>query len=213
LTYDSQARPAGRGGTDLIAYPEFAQFDLAYKFKTWFYMSCIESARQGENSAEQLVESIKAVADHWCGDHSRCSRSNPSMRCVTQQWSPNRKFLTKGSAAYQALVTWLDRNITVGKMKFYVRARENYLSETFHSLINKYATKRIHWKASHQARLACAALDWNENRFRECLRVDMRKPSHSAVRRRPRRQRVLTEKTYNWKKDLEIILFGDSSTG
>jgi hypothetical protein len=134
------------------------------------------------------------------------------MRCVTQQWSPNKKFLTKGSAAYQALVTWLDRNITVGKMKFYVRARENYLSETFYSLINKYATKGMHWKASHQARLACVALDWNENRFRECLRVDMRKPSHSAVRRRPRRQRVLTEKTYNWKKDLEIILFGDSST-
>jgi hypothetical protein len=41
------------------------------------------------------------------------------------------------------------------------------MSETFHSVINKYAPKRIHFAKSHKSRIAAAALDWTEGMDRE----------------------------------------------
>jgi hypothetical protein len=38
-----------------------------------------------------------------------------------------------------AVKNWLVKKCTLTKMKFYTRARENYLSEMFNSVINKYA--------------------------------------------------------------------------
>jgi hypothetical protein len=126
---------------------------------------------------------------------------------VRRGWGLQRAYLQVNSSAHKALVSWLASHITSAKMQYYIRARENYLSETFHSLINKYVSKRIHWRKSHYARLACAALDWNENRDRKCLSVIPRKTSNSVVRRQPAKQQVLSDKTFSWKEEVTKILF------
>jgi hypothetical protein len=92
------------------------------------------------------------------------------------------------------------------KIVFYTRARENYLSESFHSLINKCASKRIHFLQSHGARIACAILDWNENRSRQCLKVVEVCASDNIVRNQPPHKRILSDKTYNWKNDVKQLL-------
>ncbi|CAM6099359.1 unnamed protein product [Calypogeia fissa] len=58
---------------------------------------------------------------------------------------------------------FMAKKITVNKMKFYTRARENFMLDTFYFVMGKYATKRIHFPTSHEAQLFCADMDWNEN--------------------------------------------------
>lgn len=50
-----------------------------------------------------------------------------------------------------------------------------------------------------EAWLACAALDWNENRGRKCSKIQTMKPLGNSVWRRPAKKRVLSTKTFNWK--------------
>ncbi|KAL3675064.1 hypothetical protein R1sor_025012 [Riccia sorocarpa] len=102
---------------------------------------------------------------------------------------------------------FLRKYITHNKMKFYIRAQENFISETFHSVINKFATKRIHFDASHTARLACATLDWNENIRRVVWAVYNRTSNDTAVRRRARTNRVLVDRTSVGKTQLAIRVF------
>jgi hypothetical protein len=59
---------------------------------------------------------------------------------------------------------------------------------------------------SHKTRIACAALDWNENRSRECLKVVEVCATDNVVRNRPPHKRVLTDKTHNWKNDVKTVL-------
>ena len=77
---------------------------------------------------------------------------------------------------HKALSTWMTANIKENDFQFYIRARENYLSESFHSLINKYTMKHIHYPKSYDARVACVAFNWNENQGRECLKILKIKP-------------------------------------
>lgn len=79
----------------------------------------------------------------------------------------------------------------------------------FHSLINKYATKRIHWKMMHYARLACIAMDLNENRTRELLGMHERQAADTTVWRRTATSRILSKKTECWKDEVASLLFGD----
>jgi hypothetical protein len=58
------------------------------------------------------------------------------------------------------MVTWSHHKEHI---YFYTRAKKFFMSESFHSLINKYASKRIHFSKSHDARIYCVALDWNKN--------------------------------------------------
>ncbi|KAL2643513.1 hypothetical protein R1flu_011100 [Riccia fluitans] len=108
---------------------------------------------------------------------------------------------------HKAVADFLKKYITENKMKCYVRARENFISETFHSMINKFATKRIHFDASHTARLACAAMDWNENIQREVRAVYHRASNNTAVRRRAKTNKALVDKTLVWKTALANRVF------
>jgi hypothetical protein len=168
----------------------------------------LEALKRGDIDCELLISDIKNIAMHWARDHSFCAYVNAERKCIRNKWGADRAYLKKNSPSYNALEAWLASHITSAKMQYYIKARENYLSETFHSLINKYASKQIHWRKCHYARLACAAMDWNENRDRECLHVVTRKSSSSAVRRRSSKQHLLAEKTFTWKKELALKLFG-----
>ncbi|KAL2611211.1 hypothetical protein R1flu_022903 [Riccia fluitans] len=96
-----------------------------------------------------------------------------------------------GGETHKAVKDFLKKYLTENKMKFYLRIRENFISEMFHSVINKC----IHFDASHTARLACAALDWNENICREVQAVYNRVSNDIAVRLSARNNRDLVART------------------
>jgi hypothetical protein len=175
--------------------------------KAGFINCCNQAADRGDTGPGFLVTDLKNCAKHWASDHSEGKLIDPTRDYVVQNWDTSAKYFDLNSPTYEALVVWLDKHITPSKMKHYVKCRENVFSETFHSLINKYASKHIHWRASHHARLACTALDWNENRSREVLAVRKRVSSDIAVRNRPTTYRILSRKTELWKEKVAQKLF------
>ncbi|KAL3694745.1 hypothetical protein R1sor_008396 [Riccia sorocarpa] len=189
-----------------LKYPELAAHDIAYKLKSWIYTCCRRAKTRGDSRPELLVFDIYTAAQHWAGDHSDCRILPGDRPCGRRQFGDGARF-PHGGATHLAVQKFLEEHVTATKMTFYTRARENYMSETFHSVINKFATKRIHWERSHEARLACAALDWNENIRREVAAVYPRRVNNSSVRRRPANTRVLVRRTTRWKDDIRRIIF------
>ncbi|KAL3682660.1 hypothetical protein R1sor_000682 [Riccia sorocarpa] len=137
----------------------------------------------------------------------RCLRPRTSHTDVIRFLFEASEAAIQGGETHKAVKDFMKKYVTESKMKFYLRARENYISETFHSVINKFATKRIHFDASHNARLACAALDRNENIRREVRCIYNRSSNDTAVRRRARTNRVLVDRTSQWKMQLAAQVF------
>ncbi|KAL2645305.1 hypothetical protein R1flu_012892 [Riccia fluitans] len=179
----------------LLKYPELAAHDLAYKLK-------------GNTTPQLLTLDIHNAANHWAGDHSTC-RILPGVRkCVTENWSARQMYkYPEGGETHKAGADFLKKYITENKMKCYVRARENFISETFHSVINKFATKHIHFDASHTVRLACAAMDWNKNIRREVRAIYHRASNDTAVRLRAKTNKALVDRTSVWKTALANRVF------
>jgi hypothetical protein len=167
--------------TSRLAYPEVQRNDLAYHLKTWVYFCCRRRALVGDDDVKQLVQIICNAANHWAGLHDDCALVDESRPCLLERWGPEHQYYKPNGETHQAVQRWLKSHITEAKFRHYTRARENYLSESFHALINKYATKRTHFPKSHLARLASAALDWNENRKRTCIRVREAKDQDNSI--------------------------------
>ncbi|KAL3698707.1 hypothetical protein R1sor_012783 [Riccia sorocarpa] len=185
-----------------LKYPELAAHDLAYKLKSWIYTCCKNAAARGDTTPQQVTKDIHNAADHWSGDHSVCRTLPGNRRCVTENWGPKKERYNR--SCHVSNPDFLKKYLTENKMRFYIRAQENFLSETFHSVINKYATKHIHFDASHTARLACAALDWNENIRREVREVYDRASNNTAVRTNI----MLVSRTNVWNTTLARKVFG-----
>ncbi|KAL3685455.1 hypothetical protein R1sor_003477 [Riccia sorocarpa] len=205
--------PEAGGTTEIqrtrpLRYPELASHDIAYKLKSWIYTCAKNAALRGDTTPELLTRDIHNAADHWAGDHATCRTLPGTRKCVVKNWSgiQERKYPQDGET-HKAVKDFMKKYITESKMKFYLRARENYISETFHNVINKFATKCIHFDASHNARLACAALDWNENIRCEVRCIYNRSSNDTAVRRRARTNRVLVGRTSQWKMQLAARVF------
>ncbi|KAL2650226.1 hypothetical protein R1flu_018354 [Riccia fluitans] len=165
--------------------------------------------RRGDTTPELLTMDIHNAADHWAGDHSTC-RNLPGVRkCIVENWSgeQNHKYAPSGET-HKAVKEFLKKYITESKMRCYIRARENFISKTFHSVINKYATKRIHFDSSHTTRLACAAMDWNENIRRDVRTIYQRSSNDTAVRRKAKTNRYLANRTSCWKRAFGRRVFG-----
>ncbi|KAL3692598.1 hypothetical protein R1sor_006249 [Riccia sorocarpa] len=191
-----------------LKYPELAQHDIAYKLKSWIYTCAKNAAARSDTTPQVLTKDVQNAAEHWAGNHAVCRTLPGQRKCVVENWEPGRdnKYV-EGSETHKAVSDFLRKYLTENKMKFYLRARENFISETFHSVINKYATKRIHFDSSHVARLACAALNWNENIRREVRVVYNRNANNTAVRRRARTNRVLAPSTSTWKNQIAQKVF------
>lgn len=86
------------------------------------------------------------------------ARGNVSS-CVREKWGAEQALYEEGGLMHVAVTGWPAKKCTTAKMRHYTRARETFMSETFHSVINKFAPKRIHFQKSHHARMACGALD------------------------------------------------------
>ncbi|KAL3684137.1 hypothetical protein R1sor_002159 [Riccia sorocarpa] len=166
--------PEAGGTTEIqrtrpLRYPELASHDKAYKLKSWIYTCAKNAALRGDTTPELLTRDIHNAADHWAGDHATCRTLPGTRKCVVENWSgiQERKYPQDGET-HKAVKDFMKKYITESKMKFYLRARENYISETFHSVINKFATK---------------------------------------LRRRARTNRVLVDRTSQWKMQLAARVF------
>ncbi|KAL2620681.1 hypothetical protein R1flu_000886 [Riccia fluitans] len=192
-----------------LRYPELAQYDLAYKLKSWIYTCAKNAAKRGDSDPKLLTQDIHNSADHWAGNHDTCQVLPRNRKCVAENWPKGRdaKYV-EGGETHKAVKDFLKKYITESKMKLYIKARENFISEPFHSVINKYATKRAHFDRSHTARLACTALDWNENIRQEVRAVYNRGGNDTTVRRRARTDRKLVPRTFAWKSQLARKVFG-----
>ncbi|KAL2610519.1 hypothetical protein R1flu_029092 [Riccia fluitans] len=155
---------------------------------------------KGDSDPKLLTQDIHNSADHWAGNHDTCWVLPGNRKCVAKNWPKGRdaKYV-EGGETHKVVKDFLKKYITESKMKFYIKARENFISEMFHNVINKYTTKRIHFDCKHTARLACTALDWNENIRREVRAVYNRDGNDTAVRRRARTNKVLVPRTSTWK--------------
>jgi hypothetical protein len=151
------------------------------------------------------VKNIRNAPDHWTMDHSICAEIDYSRKCVQHPDIEKKKF-DFNRKSHIVVKQWLMTHIKDSKFAFYTWVQENYLSESFHSLINKYATKHIHFLKRHKARITYATLDWNENKSRECLKVVEVCATNNIVYNKPPHKRVLTDKTHNWKNDVKIRL-------
>jgi hypothetical protein len=148
------------------------------------------------------------AADHWAGNHSKCAEIDSSRRCVKDGRGRDQTYYVEGGETHVAVKQWLQKKCTVAKMKHYTRARESFLSEIFHSVINKYASKRIHYAKSHKARIAAAACDWSESMEREVLARKQRKAAGTTIRKRAAHKNVLAPRTNAGKKDVYAKIFG-----
>ncbi|CAM6081685.1 unnamed protein product [Calypogeia fissa] len=158
-----------------------------------------------------LAYELANCADHWAGIHTKClTLSDRPCHHIGEVGATDLPTVhyEAGSPTHIAMKTFMEKYITPAKMKFFTMAREKILSETFHSVMGKYATKRIHFPASHEARLLCAGMDWNENINHPLLKVYDRIPVNTAVRDRPGRSRVLVERTTNWKEQASRRIYG-----
>ncbi|KAL2632038.1 hypothetical protein R1flu_016724 [Riccia fluitans] len=191
-----------------LKYPKLAVHDIAYKLKSWIYTCAKNASLRGDTTPELLTMDIHNAADHWAGDHTTCSYVHGMKKCVVENWTGGKEAkYPEGGKTHKAVKEFLKKYITETKMKCYIRARENFISEIFHSVINKFSTKRIHFDASHTARLACAAMDWNENIRRDVRATYQHASNDTAVRRRAKTNRVMVERTSHWKKALAATVF------
>ena len=140
-----------------LEYPELACHNISAKLKSWIHKCCWICANGGHDNVTTLVKDIQNAANHWARDHSTCAKIDSFRNCVQHPNAEKRRF-DFNSKTQIAMKQWLIKHITENKIVFYTRARENDLSESFHSLINKYASKRIHFLQSHRARIALQLL-------------------------------------------------------
>ncbi|KAL2631192.1 hypothetical protein R1flu_015878 [Riccia fluitans] len=191
-----------------LKYPKLAAHDRAYKLKSWIYMCAKNAAMRDDATPGLLTMDIHNAADHWAWDHTTCLHLPGMRKCVIEKWMGGKEAKhPDGGETHKAVKEFLKKYIMETKMKCYIRARENFISETFHSVINKFAMKRIHFDASYTARLACAAMDWNENIRRDVQATYQRASNDTAVRQRAKTKRVLVERISHWKKALATTVF------
>lgn len=170
--------------------------------KTHIYTCCKSRAIAKDDDVPLLRKDICNAGDHWAGDHSMCAQLDPTKKCVLEKRGADKAYYVANGETHVAVKAWLEEKCTLAKLKHYTHAKEFYLSETFHSVINKYAPKRIHFAKRHKARIAAAALVWTEGMDREVLARKQRVAAGTTVRKRSARRKILSEKTHSWKKEV-----------
>ncbi|CAI5475974.1 unnamed protein product [Closterium sp. Yama58-4] len=148
---------------------------------------------------EEVAEEIGVAADHWAGDHSRCSRGYERSRCVTDKWGKESALYEYGSRMHLAFRQWLSESAK--EMRPYVHGACNWMNESFHSLICKYAPKRILFCGSMRARAGLTVLHWNQGLEREVRATKIRIRRATRVWR-GKRSRILGPMDWSWVDDI-----------
>ncbi|CAI5470341.1 unnamed protein product [Closterium sp. Yama58-4] len=119
-------------------------------------------ARDGRPmSAKDVADELALCADHWAGLHAGCDRGDVPPRCVRDKWGEESAIYPPGSQTHIDLKKWLQKHCSEEAMRPYVLGAGSWLNESFHSLICKYAPKRVRFLGSMEARIALAVLHWN----------------------------------------------------
>ncbi|CAI5521034.1 unnamed protein product [Closterium sp. Naga37s-1] len=94
-------------------------------------------------SAEDVAAELALAADHWVGLHAGCARGDVLPRCVKDNWGPESAVYEPDSETHRAVKEWLATHCSAEQMRPYVLGAGSWLNESFHSLICKYAPKRV----------------------------------------------------------------------
>ncbi|GJP50127.1 hypothetical protein CLOM_g9266 [Closterium sp. NIES-68] len=147
-------------------------------------------------TTEEVAEELGMAADHWASDHTRCNRGQEVPRCVTDGWGRENALYEKGSRTH-AFKEWLAENCGPEQMRPYVSGASSWMNESFHSLICKYAPKRIRFHGSMRARVGLTVMHWNNLLDREVLTIRTRIRRATRVRR-GKKDRVLGPMRWQW---------------
>ena len=165
-------------------YPE-----LHHQFDVWHFGKSIKKALSSlakRKDCQPLGLWIKAVVNHlwWCcatceGDEHLLKEKWLSIlyhirgihswegneifhECQHPELSQQRKWLTHTSPAFLAVKGVVENKRTLGDLKYLVKFCHTGNLEVFHSVINKYCPKRLHFSIQGMiARTQLAVLDFN----------------------------------------------------
>ena len=96
--------------------------------------------------------------------------------------------------AIRVLIDYLDSGKLERSVKMHEDCQSTHNVESFHAQLLTYRPKRSHFPKTHDARIYLGAMDWNENITREHKKVERKKSSTYANRRR----KCATKKTFNF---------------
>ncbi|CAI5483995.1 unnamed protein product [Closterium sp. Yama58-4] len=205
-----RAKATETGGTDRgIDPPEgmaaVEEVSVAQRYSIHFHhvmTRCATLAKEGRPmSPGDVADELALSAEHWAGDHSRCARHGIIPRCVADSWGPESAVYEHGGTTHLAFREWLSKHCSAGKMQPFVLGASSWVNESFHSVICKYAPKRIHFRGSMEARIALSILHWNNTVERLVRRHIVRLRRATRVRR-GKKGRVLGPMNWQWTKDI-----------
>ncbi|CAI5470223.1 unnamed protein product [Closterium sp. Yama58-4] len=193
----------GDGPSDDMAVVEEVSFPQ--RFSIHFHHVMVRGATLAKEGRTMTAEDVEAElalsAEHWAGDHSRCARHGIVPRCVADGWGPKSAVYEYGGTTHLAFRSWLRKHYSAEKMQPFVLGASSWLNESFHSVICKYAPKRVHFRGSMEARIALSILHWNNTVERLVLRHIIRIRRATRVRR-GKKDRVLGPMNWQWTQDI-----------
>ena len=114
-----------------------------------------------EGNVDILIEKWQSILYHVRGIHS-WKGSKFFNKCTHGKLDKKRKWLKNESPAFCALKSVVENKRTIGDLKYLVEFRHTGNLEVYHSVINKYCPKRLHFSMHGMiARTQLAVLDFN----------------------------------------------------
>ena len=156
-----------------------------------------------KTSPEEKARLWGGIKGHVRGDHTICKEINPDCECAQDGYQLRHPKMVN-DVQYAMFCAWVDGYATVDFWKKYRWDCDTSANESFHSLMLKYISKRIHVK-DYAFRVACSILHWNElvrtraDRFMKSYTVNYRiRGSNRSTGRRFRKHYRDTEHWWRW---------------
>ncbi|GBG84853.1 hypothetical protein CBR_g39229 [Chara braunii] len=186
--------------------------NVAEEAKEWLYDACRLREHAKDDNGDVLATHVQHLADHWAGDHSCCDKKLSNL-CKAAGGPDRDPLYEAGGRVHFAVARCLEQFASNTKMAYYTCAGMTFNNECFHSVINKYATKRLNFPKSYEACVCCTALEWNKNKRIRRLRTVFRKPTNVTHRRRSARQHIYAAWDTSWRFDIATAVFGSLRVG
>ncbi|GBG68513.1 hypothetical protein CBR_g3057 [Chara braunii] len=187
-------------------------YNAAEEAKEWLYGACRLREHAKDDDGDVLATHVQHLANHWAGDHSCCDIELSNL-CKAAGGPDKDPLYEAGGRVHFAVARCLEQFASNTTMAYYTRARMTFNNECFHSVINKYATKRLNFLKSYEARVCCTALEWNKNKRIRRLCTVFRKPTNVTHRRRSTRQHIYAARDTSWRFDIATTVFGRPRVG
>ncbi|GBG90587.1 hypothetical protein CBR_g50930 [Chara braunii] len=191
---------------------EGLHWNAAEEAKEWLYGACQMRERVRDDNEDMLASHVQHLTDHWAGDHSMCGKELSNL-CKPAGGSERESLYEAGGRVHAAVSRCLQQFASNTKMAYYTRARMTFNNECFHSVINKYCTKRLNFPKLYEARVCCTTLEWNKNKRIRPSHTTFHKPTNVTHRRRSVRRHVYPGRDTSWRFDIAIEVIGSPRVG